>query len=242
MKKEYRKTRICPQCGKVHFSTNYLCPKHARQLREYGHFLDSNPRTIYDANEFRVQGDITEVDTYNKEGNVQKTFIIDTCDLPLVAPYKWGTKYYKKDNMWYVARKDNKTGKAVYLHLLLMGFPTETVDHINGNTMDNRRSNLRIATKSIQSINKEVRNNSLQIRGIRRSYNGYVGRLGWEGKEYYSKIFATPEEASYFRYLLVQYFCPIILRDTDMSWVSKLTSEQKDSINKYFENRFKNRV
>ena len=242
MKKEVRKIRICPQCGKVHFSTNYLCAKHDRQLREFGYFLDNNPRTIYDPNEIRVIGDYAEVDIYDKQAKVQKTFIIDTEDIPVIIKYKWGTKYYKKDNMWYVACIDNKTHKHIYLHHLLMGFPTETIDHINGDTMDNRKSNLRIATKSIQSINqKKIEGTFTNIKGVRKSKNGYVAHLGWEGKTYYSKIFKTIEEASYFRYLLTQ-LCSVPVRDTDMSWQEKLSAQQKHDINTYFLNRFKNRV
>lgn len=240
--KDSRKTRICPQCGKIHFSTNLLCPKHDRQFRKYGKFLDSNPRTIYDPNEIKVKKDYAEVDTYDKQANVQKTFIIDIEDIPIIAKYKWGTKYYKKDNMWYVACIDNKTHKHIYLHKLLMGFPTDTIDHINGDTMDNRKSNLRIATKSIQSINqKKMENTNTGIKGVKRERQGYSAHLEWEGKKYYSKIFNTIEEASYFRYLLTQ-LCSIPIRDTDMSWQTKLSTQQKDTINTYFLNRFKNRV
>lgn len=241
MKKESRKTRICPQCGKIHFSTNYLCPKHSNQLQKYGKFLDNNPRTIYDPNEIRIKENYAEVDTYDKEGNIQKTFIIDIEDVPIVARYKWGTKFYKKDNLWYVARKDNS--KVIYLHSFLMGFPIETIDHINGNTMDNRKCNLRIASKNIQSINQKIIANTLSgIKGVKKSRNGYVATLGWEGKSYYSKVFPLKEEASYFRYLLVHYFCPIEVRDTDESWRTTLTSAQIENINNYFTNRFKNQV
>ena len=242
MKRDSRRTRICPQCGKIHFSTNLLCPKHDKQFRKYGYFLDSNPRTIYDPNEIRVKGDYAEVDTYDKQANAQKTFIIDTEDVPIIAKYKWRTKYYKKDDLWYVACIDNKTHKHIYLHQLLMGFPTETVDHINGNTLDNRKSNLRITTKSVQSINqKKIEDTATGIKGVKKVKHGYSAHLGWEGKSYYSKAFNTVEEASYFRYLLTQ-ICTIPIRDTDMSWQGKLSDQQRNSINTYFLNRFKNQV
>lgn len=242
MKKEYRKTRICPQCGRIHFSTNYLCPKHSSQLRLYGKFLDNNPRTIYDPNEIRIKGDYAEVDVYDKQANVSNTFIIDIEDVPLISRYKWGAKYYKKDKVWYIACIDNKTHKHIYLHHLLMGFPSETIDHINGNTLDNRKSNLRIATKSIQSINqKKIANTFTGIKGVKKSRKGYVAHLGWEGKVYYSKIFDTIAEASYFRYLLTQ-LCYVPVRDTDMTWQESLSEEQKKDINTYFLNRFKDRV
>lgn len=243
MKKEIRKTRICPQCGKVHFSTNYLCPKHSRQLRVFGKFLDNNPRTIYDPNEIRIKDKYAEVDTYDKEGNIQNTFIIDIDDVPIISKYKWGTKYYKKDNMWYVVCIDTSLKQHIYLHHLIMGFPNETLDHINGNTLDNRKCNLRIASKGIQSVNREkIENTDTGIKGVKVSRKGFSAFLGWGGKNYYSKIFKTKEEASYFRYLLVHYFCPIEVRDTDESWRGILSNKQIEDINVYFTNRFKNQV
>lgn len=242
MKKEIRKTRICPQCGKIHFSTNYLCPKHSSQLRLYGKFLDNNPRTIYDPNEIRIKENYAEVDVYDKQANFLNTFIIDIEDIPIISKYKWSAKYYKKDKLWYIACRDKKTHKNIYLHHLLMGFPSETIDHINGNTLDNRKSNLRIATKSIQSINQKKQVNTItDIKGVKKSRNGYIAHLGWEGKIYYSKTFNTIAEASYFRYLLTQ-LCSVPVRDTDMTWQESLNEEQKKNINTYFLNRFKNRV
>lgn len=242
MQNDRRKTRICPQCGRVHFSTNLLCNKHDKQFRKYGYFLDTNPRTIYDPNEMRVKGDYTEIDVYDKQANVSKTFIVDTEDIPLISKYKWGAKYYKRDNLYYIVCIDVKTRQHIYLHKMLMGFPTDTVDHINGDTMDNRKCNLRITTKSVQSINtKRTENTETNIKGVRKNRNGYSAYLGWENKKYFSKIFKTIEEASYFRYLLTQ-ICSVPVRDTDMSWQKVLTSQQKQEINTYFLNRFKNRV
>lgn len=236
-----RLLRVCPQCGRLHYSTNYLCPKHSRQLRNFGKFLDNNPRTVYDSNEIRITKDFAEVDTYNKDGVKQITFLVDTEDVPLVSKYKWRAKWYKKDKTWYVAGIDTVTKKHIYLHHLLLGFPVGTIDHINGNTLDNRKCNLRVVDKSIQSLNRIIKNTT-GVRGVSKDKKGYVARFTFQHKEYRSKRFNSIEEASYFRYLLVQAFCPISLRDTDMQWSSKLTAAQREDINTYFLNRFKDRV
>ena len=47
----------------------------------------------------------------------------------------------------------NVKGTTTLLHRLLMNFPDIEVDHINGNTLDCRKKNLRIATRSDNMVN-----------------------------------------------------------------------------------------
>jgi len=71
-----------------------------------------------------------------KNGNVA---MIDDDDCHLVEGKSWS--WSKNKNMKYV-----RSGK-IYLHRIIINAqPKQIVDHINGNGLDNRKSNLRITT------------------------------------------------------------------------------------------------
>jgi hypothetical protein len=71
-----------------------------------------------------------------------RCFKIDESDFNLVSANGW---HVRKDG--YVQWRINS--KTVYLHRLLLGAPDGMdVDHINGDRSDNRRSNLRLLTRS----------------------------------------------------------------------------------------------
>ena len=80
------------------------------------------------------------------------------------------------------------------LHRVLLNVPVhspQTVDHINRNKLDNRRGNLRIATRQQQAINKVKKGWSLSKR-----YGTYQARLRINGKLIHIGSFKTPEEAN----------------------------------------------
>mgnify|MGYP001596414295 CR=1 FL=1 len=81
--------------------------------------------------------------------------LIDAVDLPLVARYRWyasrdGERYYAKANV-RVAGK----WTTFRMHRLILGLRPggPEIDHRNGNSLDNHRTNLRVATHSQNKAN-----------------------------------------------------------------------------------------
>lgn len=103
-----------------------------------------------------------------------------------------------KGGLRYFTNKINN--KTIYLHRLVMGNPEGlTVDHINCNTLDCRKSNLRLATHRQQLANQRPKPNALvPLKGVYPSPNPrkYVARIrNTEGRSEHLGSFDTAEEA-----------------------------------------------
>lgn len=122
----------------------------------------------------------------------QVTFI-DRADLSIVIGHKWYAGYYPSINGWYA--KTNRKG-TVLMHRLLMGDPDCLVDHINGDTLNNRRSNLRLATKSQSNINRgKQKGTSSKYKGVRWHQRKWMAEIKVDGKTRYLGTFEIEEDA-----------------------------------------------
>jgi len=96
--------------------------------------------------------------------------IIDAADASFVGQWRWKGSDTMSPYHVYAMRTVKHKGKssAQSLHRLIMGNPAGfLVDHINGNTLDNRRTNLRLATKGQNQTNSRMRaNNKSGYRGV----------------------------------------------------------------------------
>lgn len=116
-------------------------------------------------------------------------FLVDTKDFLTVSKYKW-----HKTPKGYV-----RSSKG-YLHRILTQCPNDkVVDHINHNTLDNTRANLRICTKSENNFNRLTSNpnSSTGERGISYSHrdNSYIARFSFNDENYHLGNFISQYEA-----------------------------------------------
>lgn len=92
-----------------------------------------------------------------------------------------------------------QNGKKVYLHRFIMK-PKKglVVDHINGDRLDCRRSNLRNCTSSLNASNRHSPViNKHGLRGVyRRSDDKFRAEIFFQGKKYALGTFSTPEEGN----------------------------------------------
>ena len=80
-----------------------------------------------------------------------KCALVSNADYGDLSLHKWCAVYYPKRNGWYAERNISPTKKAkiVRMHRAIMGFPKgEDVDHIDGDTLNNTRENLRVCSRA----------------------------------------------------------------------------------------------
>lgn len=119
--------------------------------------------------------------------------IVDDEDFDLVNQYKW---YYNLGRRCKTGRastrlkdKNNKFGTShIFMHRLIMSAPKGMqVDHINGNGLDNRKSNLRICTQSENNKNMFLSSkNKSGYKGV--SWHKYANKWRATAKDKYKQV------------------------------------------------------
>lgn len=134
-----------------------------------------------------------------------KESIIDLSDVVNVSQYKWyanwdGHNYYAVRNVTCLDGKRRKIG----LHNFLIGVGINgfEVDHINGQTLDNRRSNLRLVTHRENTSNrKEKREQTKTSRYVgvhlEKRTGHWIARIQKEGNRISLGSFRDQDSAYY---------------------------------------------
>lgn len=74
--------------------------------------------------------------------------LVDEIDYIRFSAFKWTASFGSRGTKWYAIRR-GKRGERIALHREIMNCPDGmVVDHLNGNSLDNRRRNLQVVTQS----------------------------------------------------------------------------------------------
>lgn len=132
--------------------------------------------------------------------------IVDPDDYELLSSYRW-VLHRRPDGYVRVIRHEyGRTGQTIYMAREIMqhhlGRPLgkgEFVDHINGDTLDNRKANLRLATRQQNAFNVRANrsNNSSGYKGVTyfKSRNKWVAQITHNYKHITIGYYDTPEQA-----------------------------------------------
>ena len=126
--------------------------------------------------------------------------IISACDVERVKAHGWYKNTSKKFKGGpYFAYRSPGDGKNISLHRFIMNCPPDMyVDHINCNTLDNRRSNLRICNRAENSKNRRKNKNSTSgYKGVfwDKNFLEWAAYICVNRKRIYLGRFNNPEKA-----------------------------------------------
>lgn len=97
----------------------------------------------------------------------KRTALVDDEDYDRVNKFRWYVTKLKRTDMLYanVTTWENGKRKDWSMHRFILGIrnPTILIDHINLNSLDNRKSNLRICTHTQNMMNRGSQKGSSSI-------------------------------------------------------------------------------
>jgi hypothetical protein len=123
--------------------------------------------------------------------------VIDVEDGPTVLEHRYHALSSRR-NRFYASRDYNK--KTILLHREILGFGAVQVDHINSDTLDNRRNNLRSCNNGQNQANQKKlkRSNTTRFKGVYRygKSGRYRAAVNFGGKFIHLGCFDDPAEAA----------------------------------------------
>ena len=127
--------------------------------------------------------------------------IVDDEDYDRLNQYKWYAHYDRHTKGYYAARNskyvDGKR-KPIPMHRAVLDIDTQQTDHINHNTLDNRKQNLRICSCMQNTWNRKSNNGSSKYKGVQwYEHNGKWGaRCMAQGKRVFLGLFCSAIDAA----------------------------------------------
>lgn len=134
-----------------------------------------------------------------------KFALVDDEDYEELNKYKWYANYSPNTKTFYAVRNysvGKKKQKAVKMHrhiMQLKGYDIsgKVIDHINHDTLDNTKGNLRVCTHSQNLMNAKMpRRNTSGFRGVTLIQSKYwIAQININRKQTYLGSFKSKEDA-----------------------------------------------
>jgi len=129
-----------------------------------------------------------------------KTAVIDDEDFQLISKWKWRVVKKKSDQTCYAMRRTKENGKhiAVTMHRAIMNPPKGApIDHIDGDGLNNRRSNLRVCTHAQNCWNRKHNSNAKnRFKGVYKKGTRWESFITTNRQKVYLGSFETDLEAA----------------------------------------------
>lgn len=125
-----------------------------------------------------------------------KFALVDDDDYEYLSQYKWrcdATGYAR----YSVYSKPKRTILTILMHRLILNTPDGfDTDHINGDRLDNRRSNLRLATCQQNSANSRGHGRASIFKGVGFQHGLWRAQIGIDQNVRHLGVFATQRAAA----------------------------------------------
>jgi hypothetical protein len=102
---------------------------------------------------------------------------------------------------WHITKKGYcaaYSNKYIFMHRLILPITNGVIDHINGNKLDNRKANLRVATHAENMRNRKIqKNNKSGYRGVHQKKDGYwYAQIKINGEQIFLGAYKSAEQAA----------------------------------------------
>lgn len=126
--------------------------------------------------------------------------LVDDADYPILSAFKWCAALMPDHRYVYAVRSEytRDSRRTVFMHReIAEAGPGTYVDHINQDTLDNRRANLRLCSHSENLRNSRGHRNRLsRYKGVSRQGGRWRALIQIDGKQHYLGGFKSEEDAA----------------------------------------------